>query len=197
MRKHIDLLSGIGGFYEGAMPSGFDTLLAVERSPTVHGFDAALHPNRKLSADINEPIVLTTMLGLDPGLITAAIPQQEYNLSEDLKTFDYPRANALLSVLRLSWLCQVETIILESDHKIINSTMINQLLADFCDLLGWTRNTCILPLHTVVCAAHSHWFTVLHSKNIEILIFDGWPRDTRENASTIDSMPYTIEHDLR
>jgi hypothetical protein len=197
MRKHIDLLSGIGGYYEGAMPSGFDTLLAVERSPIIHGFDASLHPTRKLNADINEPIVLTTMLGIDPGLITAAIPQQDYNLSEDLKTFQYPKANALLSVFRLTWLCQVDAIILESSYEINSSRMTNQLLEDLCDLLGWTRNTCTLPLRTVVCATHSRWFTILHSKYIQTPNFEGWPKDTRENARTIDSMPYTTKHDLR
>ena len=161
--KLIDACSGIGGVSHGALATGVQTTVAVDRNPRMTKLHQ-VHSNAEVvTGEVGHPQVISELWKKSEhaAMMSAGYSCQPFSQLGDQRGGCDPCAQTLPHVLRAAFFLQIRVLVLECVVPARSDSCVQQQVDQFAQLMQYRVEVANLDLQTVwPCRRHRTWWVI-------------------------------------
>ena len=159
----LDLCAGAGFMSMGAKAVGYHDIGGIEQNPEFQALYEQIHDGPFLHFNIGDLGAVEYCLdkGMMGTTILSGINCQPYSRAGDQRGSADPRAMSLPYTLRFALYLQSPCVCLECTPAAAQDPQVQQLIRDFCQMVGFVPTQSILHLDRCWAARRDRWWCVL------------------------------------
>lgn len=159
----VEVCAGAGYTSQGMAPCGFHVKAVNElREPTC-AYQHMRGQDGVVQGDLGEAKTIAALHAAYPhsALLLGGFSCQPWSALGDRRQMDDDRSWSLIYALRAAFWLRSYAVILECVQEAGQDPMVQQLLAQFCQICGFHVASANLSLHTIMPARRERWWAVL------------------------------------
>ena len=159
----LDLCAGAGFMSIGARAVGYQDVGGIDQNSAFQALYEQIHDGPFWNFDIGDMGAIEHCLdkGLMGSTILSGINCQPYSRAGDQRGFADPRAMSLPYTLKFALFLQSPCVCLECTPAAAQDPQVQQMIHDFCKLVGFVPTQSILHLDRCWAARRDRWWCVL------------------------------------